>query len=83
MATKTVYAETCPTCCRAPGTPSRHYVGDSIVSGCVDHFHSGHLVTPSQSASWHYRREAKAIRKVSREMRGGYVTESVMHITAV
>jgi len=70
------FATTCPTCCKAPDAPFRVYSPEGkIINGCVDHFHEGHLVSPSQSSAWHHRKEAKAIRAASRKMRGGCVTE--------
>src|SRR6185436_6395272 len=54
----------CPTCCRAPESPLRRYdKRGKVVEGCVDGFHSGKLVSPSESAHWHNRKESKAIRK--------------------
>lgn len=74
---KVVYASTCPTCCRPASSPFRvHDASGKVTQGCVDHFHSGHLVTPSASAAWHARPEAKRIRAQSRAMRDGYVTEA-------
>jgi len=74
---KVVHAKTCPTCSRGPSVPYR--VTDKgtgkVLQGCVDHFHTGHLMTPSESAWWHYRADAKKIRTRSRAMRDGYVTE--------
>jgi hypothetical protein len=72
---KIIYSQTCPTCGRAAYSPFRVYVDDKVVSGCVDHFHGGHLVTPSQSASWHARPEAKRIRAATKAARSGFVTE--------
>lgn len=70
------YSTTCPTCCRAPFAPFR--IADAngkVANGCVDHFHTGHLVTPSESARWHERKESKLIRAMSKSMRNGAVTE--------
>lgn len=57
----------CPTCGGADGAPFRVYGGSAerhrVISGCVDSFHHGHLVTPSESAMWHYRPGAEAIRR--------------------
>jgi hypothetical protein len=56
--------ETCNICCRRPESPWRTYdERGKVINGCVDACHSGRLVTPSESASWHARKEAKAIRK--------------------
>lgn len=52
----------CPTCGRAPSNPFRSYDGHgNVIHGCVDAIHTGHLVTPSESARWHAR--GKEIRK--------------------
>ena len=54
----------CPTCFRAPAAPFRVWdASGKILSGCVDACHTGHLVTPSASASWHARPAARQIRK--------------------
>jgi hypothetical protein len=54
----------CPTCTRSAGAPFRTYdARGKVVRGCVDAFHTGHLVTPSESARWHHRPEAEAIRR--------------------
>lgn len=75
MKTTIYLSTTCPTCCRSASTPARVYVAGKVVSGCVDHFHTGHLVTPSTSASWHARPEAKKIRAASKAGRMGGVTQ--------
>src|SRR5579863_467859 len=72
---KVVFSSTCPTCGRGPNNPFRSHFQLRIVSGCVDHFHTGHLVTPGDSAAWHARPEAKKIRAASKAMRDGWVTE--------
>lgn len=75
---KTFHATTCPTCTRIAAAPFRATdASGKIVNGCVDHFHTGHLVTPSASATWHSRPEAKRIRAKSKAGRGGCVTEFV------
>lgn len=56
------------TCCRTCGRPvsSPHRVYNTygkVVEGCVDSDHTGHLVSPSESSSWHNRKAAKEIRK--------------------
>jgi len=57
-------ADTCNTCTRGAASPFRVYdERGRVVEGCVDDFHTGHLVTPSESARWHNRSEAKAIRR--------------------
>ncbi len=56
-------AETCNTCCRPVHSPYRVYdERGAVVHGCIDACHTGHLVAPSASASWHMRKEAKAWR---------------------
>jgi hypothetical protein len=72
---KIILAAQCPTCARNPDSPYRVYDCGNAVQGCVDHFHTGHLVTPSESARWHARPEAVRIRKEMRDSRHGYVTE--------
>lgn len=73
---KVFFATSCPTCCRPAGAPFRVFDDRGrVVSGCVDHFHGGHLVTPSASAGWHGRPEARKIRAAQRAMRDGCVTE--------
>jgi hypothetical protein len=72
---KIVFSEFCPTCGRHPWAPFRSYLDNKIVDGCVDSFHSGHLVSPSQSSAWHLRREAAQIRAAQKKARDGYVTE--------
>jgi hypothetical protein len=69
------FATTCPDCNRAAGAPFRSWnTQGKIVLGCVNEFHTGQLVSPSASASWHARPEAKKIRAASKAMRGGGVT---------
>ena len=73
---KVILAETCPTCCRDATSPFRIHAADGkVIAGCVDHFHTGHLVSPSSSSFWHSRPVAKTIRANNRKMRGGFVTE--------
>lgn len=57
----------CPTCGKLAHTPYRRLVGGEFVEGCVDDFHTGHLVPCSGSSHWHSRKEAQAIRKASRD----------------
>jgi len=55
--------QTCNTCGRQAWSPYRVYdERGKVLQGCVDEFHSGHLVTPSESSHWHNRKEAKKIR---------------------
>jgi hypothetical protein len=57
-------SDRCPTCSRPAGAPFRSYDDRGhVVHGCVDAFHTGHLVTPSASAAWHHRPEAVALRR--------------------
>ena len=53
----------CNTCGRPALAPFRRYAEGKIVAGCVDDFHTGHLVTPSASSFWHNRLEAKKMRQ--------------------
>lgn len=57
---------TCSTCGKGRSNPYRNYVNGKIEAGCVDGFHTGHLVPISQSSDWHNRREARNIRKALR-----------------
>ena len=62
---------TCNTCCRPADHPFRQYDGyGKVINGCVDAFHSGAIVTPSESAWWHGRKEAQKIRRDSRMISG-------------
>jgi hypothetical protein len=73
---KVVFSMLCQSCNRAASSPFRAVNAEGrITLGCVDHFHTGHLVTPSESNFWHCRPEAKKIRAAARARRGGYVTE--------
>lgn len=55
--------DVCRTCGRPAGSPFRSYNADGKVAmGCIDDFHTGHLVTPSASAGWHASPAAKAWR---------------------
>lgn len=55
---------TCRTCGRSVWSPWRVYNDHGrVVEGCVSMDHDGRLVTPSESARWHNRKEAKAIRR--------------------
>jgi len=60
---------TCNTCCHVDHNPWRVYDGRGrVINGCVDVCHTGRLVTPSASASWHGRKEARQIRVALRRM---------------
>lgn len=53
----------CSTCGKAAGAPFRVYdERGKVINGCIDDFHTGYLVTPSESSRWHNRKEAKAHR---------------------
>ena len=53
---------TCSTCGCGPSVPYRRHGADrSIVEGCVDSTHTGHLY--GNSLAWHCRPAAKACRK--------------------
>ena len=56
--------QTCNTCNRPANRPFRVYDerNTKVTMGCVDAFHSGHLITPSESSFWHNRSEARHIR---------------------
>lgn len=59
--------DTCPTCVRPASDPYRSYDSrGKVVSGCVDDFHTGHLVTPSESSMWHNSKAAKKLRTANR-----------------
>lgn len=54
----------CPTCNRRAWLPTRVYDSrGKVMAGCIDGFHDGQLTTPSESARWHSRPTAKAIRR--------------------
>lgn len=54
----------CSTCIQRVQMPYRRIVDGVIVEGCVDACHGMYLERPSNTFTWHMRREAKAIRKV-------------------
>lgn len=57
----------CPTCVGRKYAPYRVYDDrGKVLQGCVDVFHTDHLVTPSESSRWHNRPAAKAIRARSK-----------------
>lgn len=72
----TVYpAIRCPSCTRAAAAPYRVYdARGKVVNGCIDHFHTGYLQTPSESAKWHNRPVAK-MRAEEKVARHGGVSE--------
>lgn len=54
----------CPTCTRPAAMPYRlNDFHGKITGGCVDAFHTEHLVGISSSNRWHNRPEAKALRR--------------------
>lgn len=54
---------TCNICCRPAYSPFRVYdERGKVVMGCVGDAHTGQLITPSESARWHARPEAKKLR---------------------
>lgn len=64
--------DVCNICGRAPGNPFRVYdERGKVVNGCVAEAHTGHLVTPSESARWHNRAEAKKVRAALAKMQKG------------
>ena len=58
--------ERCLTCFRDPADPfrSRDETG-RILNGCVDAAHDGRLTPISSDATWHYTKDAKAIRRAN------------------
>lgn len=53
----------CNTCCRPASSPFRVWdAHGKVVMGCVDACHTDKLATPSESARWHNRPEAKKLR---------------------
>lgn len=55
---------TCTTCNRPVTSPTRRFDDRGrVVQGCVDDSHTGHLMVPSESARWHDRPAARAIRR--------------------
>lgn len=76
MRTITFFSTTCPTCTRAATDPFRTFdAHGNVTAGCVDHFHTGHLVAPSASAAWHACPVAKKLRAADKAGRMGGVTE--------
>jgi hypothetical protein len=69
--------DTCPTCTRPASAPYRVYDDRGrVINGCVDAHHDGALVTPSESARWHARPEARIIRRASEHGRAhGYACQ--------
>jgi hypothetical protein len=70
--------EKCPTCVRPKGQPFRKYDDHGkVVNGCVDEYHTGEIFPiPSESARWHYRKEAEKIRAMTKRGRMGYGYEN-------
>jgi hypothetical protein len=62
----------CNTCGRDASAPYRVYdARGKCTAGCVDDFHTGHLVTPSESSRWHNRPDAKKIRAALKRGQSG------------
>lgn len=56
--------QTCPICGGTKSHPWRVYdERGKVIEGCVDEFHTGEIISPSESSFWHGRKEAKQIRK--------------------
>jgi hypothetical protein len=68
-----MWNEQCPACFQAKDKPARQFDGENlkVITGCVDNFHTGHLIIPSESARWHYRKVAVKIRKITERGRMG------------
>lgn len=67
----------CHTCGRADDSPYRVYDDHGkVVAGCVDECHTGRLITPSESARWHARPEAKRIRTRAKRGNRGKDTDN-------
>lgn len=83
MRTHTYYSATCPTCGRPSAAPYRETdAHGKVLAGCVDEFHTGHLVTPSASAAWHARPDARRIRTASKAGRMGGITRDIRELHA-
>ena len=62
----------CPICTRADHSPYRVYdERGHVIQGCVSAFHDGRLQQLSESARWHGRPVAKAIRTALRRAQTG------------
>lgn len=62
----------CNICGREASSPYRVYdKHGKVLNGCVAEFHTGHLVTPSESSFFHNRPEAKKIRANLKHMQAG------------
>jgi len=65
-----VAKRTCPTCARSARDPFRVYLPNGkVAEGCIDSFHTGHLVTPSESLFWHNRKCARQWRVAEKKRR--------------
>ena len=51
----------CPTCGNALNAPYRRWAG-VVIEGCIDACHTGRLPEGTETANWHYRMEARAMR---------------------
>ena len=69
--TKTSQCQACNTCTHSASSPYR--VTDDagrVIQGCIDAFHTGHLVPGSESERWHNRKEAMALREMCAKVYG-------------
>lgn len=74
---KVILSDTCPVCCQKASAPFRVYdERGNVVHGCVDEFHTDHLVRISASNHWHHRPESKKLRAGLKKMRDGYITRA-------
>lgn len=65
--------DTCNTCTRKSFAPFREYdERGKVIAGCVDEFHTDHLIVPSESSVWHDRKEAKKIRAITKRAQMGF-----------
>lgn len=74
---KIIIATTCPVCCQPASAPFRVYDAQgNVVHGCVDEFHTDHLVPISASNHWHRRPAARKLRAALKAQRDGWVTHA-------
>lgn len=58
--------KTCRICGKPVNAPYRVYdAHGKVLQGCVAADHDGQLVIPSESARWHNRATAKALRRIT------------------
>ena len=68
-------ADSCPICTRGRAHPWRAYdTHGHVIAGCISAFHTGYVVSISESFRWHNRPEARAIRaRIAKGQKGlGY-----------